>query len=66
VEEGIDNYSAAFNPAEVSPSRYRTIKRDSRAATSTWRSRLNTMEIDRVHAGVGDVARYFYSDAEWQ
>ena len=26
---------------------------------------MNTMEINRVHAGVGDVGRYFYSDAEW-
>ena len=65
VGEGIDKYSASFNPAEVSPSRFRTIKRNSRAATSTWLSRLNTVEIDRVHAGVGDVGRYFYSDAEW-
>ena len=66
VGEAIEEYSASFNPAEVSPSRFRTIKRNSRAATSTWLSRLNKVEIDRVHAGVGDVGRYFYSDAEWR
>ena len=66
VEEGIGNHSASSNPAEVSPSRFRTIKRDSRAATSTWLSRLNTVEVARVHAGVGDVGKYFYSDAEWR
>jgi hypothetical protein len=65
VSAGVEKYSASANATEVPPSRFRTIKRDSRAATSTWSSRLNEEEVDRIHAGVGAVGTYFYSDAEW-
>jgi hypothetical protein len=65
VSAGIEKYSTSANAAEVPPSRFRTIKRDSRAATSTWSYRLNAEEVARIHAGVGDVGRHFYSDAEW-
>jgi hypothetical protein len=65
VSAGIEKYSTSANAAEVPPSRFRTIKRDSRAAASTWSSRLNAEDVARIHAGVGDVGRHFYSDAEW-
>lgn len=66
VGTGIEEHSTSSNPAEVLPSRFRTIKRDSRAATSTWSSRLTEEEVSRVYAGVGEVGTYFYSDAEWR
>ena len=65
VSAGIEKYSTSANAAEVSPSRFRTIKRDSRAAKSTWLSRLTDQEIRRVYEGVGDVGRYFYGDNDW-
>jgi hypothetical protein len=65
VSAGIEKHSTSANAAEVPPSRFRTIKRDSRAAASTWSSRLNAEDVARIRAGVEDVGRHFYSDAEW-
>ena len=65
VRAGIDKYTTSANPAEVSPSHSRTIRRDSHSAALTWLSRLTKEEIERVYAGTADVGRYFYSDAEW-
>jgi Sulfotransferase family len=65
VKAGVERYSSSRNDAEVSPSRFRTIKRDSRAAKSTWLTRLSSDEVERVRTGVGDVAKLFYTEDEW-
>lgn len=42
-----------------------SVRRDSRAATTTWRQRLTRDEIRRVREGVEGVAPYFYGDEDW-
>lgn len=65
VVAGIKEHSTTANPAEVPANRFRTIKRDSRAARATWVSRLSEEEVQRIHAGVDPVARFFYPASDW-
>lgn len=62
VSARIASYSDEANPRDVSPRRRRAIKRDSNAATETWRSRLTQEEAARVEAGTAAVAAAFYED----
>ncbi len=43
--------------------RHRSVRRDSRSATSAWESVLSSEEIARVRAGTATVARLFYPEA---
>jgi hypothetical protein len=61
----VERSSSASNVKEVPIWRRRAINRDSRAAKRTWTQRLTPDEVERVRAGVADVARSFYSDEEW-
>ena len=67
VAEKVSEFSSVLNPKEAplwaSP---HTIRRDSLAATRTWRTRLSEGEIRRIRLGVGDVARHFYSEEDWR
>lgn len=66
VAAGIVKHSTSANAAEVAPSRFRTIKRDSRAARSTWVSRLSDDDVRRVYTGVGNVGKHFYPADDWE
>lgn len=58
----IASFSDSANPKDVSPRRRRAIKRDSTAATETWRSRLTPEEAARVEAETAQVAAAFYPE----
>ena len=66
VEGEIREYSSAENPKEVtgndSP---HIVKRDSRAAKRTWRTRLTDEEIERVRTGTHDVFTLYYPNDGW-
>lgn len=51
-------------PGPSEPARH-DVRRDSRAARDAWFGRLTPAEIDRVRAGVGDLADRFYAEGEW-
>jgi hypothetical protein len=57
--------SSADNPAEVSTSRTRDVRRNSEAAMWTWRRRLSAEEMVRVRAGTVDVAQLLYTNDDW-
>lgn len=61
VRTRIAGFSNSANPKDVSPRNRRAIKRDSRAASETWRSRLTPQEIDRVTQETAAVAAEFYA-----
>jgi hypothetical protein len=58
-------FSSDRNVKEVPAWQHRRVKRDSRAARSSWVRRLTDEERDRVRAGTAEVASRFYSEAEW-
>lgn len=60
VRDRIASYSDTANPKDVSPRRRRAIKRDSTAATETWKSRLTPEEIGRVENETAEIAARFY------
>jgi hypothetical protein len=51
--------------AEVPAYLHRSIRRDSRAARSTWRDRLSPEQVDRVREGTAEVAAAFYGAEDW-
>jgi sulfotransferase family protein len=57
--------SAGTNPKEVPRWRHTSVRRDSTAATTTWKQRLTDAEVARIRDGVGAIGARFYSDAEW-
>jgi hypothetical protein len=61
VRGRIAGFSDSANPKDVSARKRRAIKRDSQAASETWRSRLTPEEIERVTRETADVAALFYS-----
>lgn len=62
VRAKIASYSDSANPKDVSPRRRRAIKRDSTAATETWRSRLTPEEAARVERETSEVAAALYAE----
>jgi hypothetical protein len=60
VRERIAGYSDSANPKDVSARNRRAIKRDSQAASETWRSRLSSEEIERVTTETAAVSALFY------
>ena len=65
VEKIILNSSSAENPGELSRKKVHGFKLDSRANLDNWKKRLTTEEIERVRTITEDVARLYYSNAEW-
>ena len=62
VKQRIAGFSDSANPKDVSARNRRAIKRDSHAASETWKQRLTPEEIERVTAETASVASAFYSD----
>lgn len=65
VRTAIDASSGAQNPAEPARGDEFSIRRNSKANVSNWRSRLSDREILTIKEHTGDVSRLFYSDLEW-
>lgn len=65
VARAIARMNSSDQPGEVPPTEPLRIERNSRAAKSTWLTRLDSTEIGRVKAGTYEVARHFYRAADW-
>ena len=63
VRDRIASFSDSSNPKDVSTRRRREIRRDSTAASETWRHRLTEAEIGRVERETATVAARFYPAA---
>jgi hypothetical protein len=63
IRAEIERFSTG--PEEVPPLLHRRVKRDSRAAASTWLHRLTEEERRRIREGTAEVARAFYADEDW-
>lgn len=60
VMRAVAKFSSASSDNELPMWRHGSVKRDSRTATETWRSRLTDEEVERVRAGTADIAARFY------
>ena len=63
VRRAIAGYSAEGNPTELREKH--DVRLDSAASIQSWRRRLAPEEVERIRAGVADVAPAFYSDEDW-
>jgi hypothetical protein len=63
IRERIGAHSAEGNPAELR--RTHDVTLDSAANVESWKRRLEPAEVERIRAGVADVAPAFYSDEDW-
>ena len=63
IRRAVEESSAEGNPTELR--RRHDVRLDSRASVESWRRRLTPEEIERIRAGVADVAPAFYSDEDW-
>jgi hypothetical protein len=63
IRERIAAHSAAGNPAELR--RAHDVTLDSAANVASWKRRLEPAEVERIRAGVADVAPAFYPDEDW-
>jgi hypothetical protein len=62
----IESHTSAGNPREAPHRVAHQLKRDSLGNIWNWCSRLRPEEIARVRKGTDDIARFFYTDADWQ
>jgi hypothetical protein len=60
---GIVDATDAANPAEARDAGM--LKRDSRSAAETWKSRLTREQIHHIRTGTEPIATEFYLDADW-
>jgi hypothetical protein len=65
VRREIERHSSSANPREAEHKVLHQLKRDSEGNIWNWCDRLSPQEIDRVRKGTADVARFFYTDADW-
>jgi Sulfotransferase family len=65
VRRYIEEHSSEENPSEAPRGVAHQLKRDSKAAVWNWRSRLSPEEVARIRRETEDVARFFYTDADW-
>jgi hypothetical protein len=61
--DGILDATHAANPSE--PRDAGALKRDSRSAAETWKTRLSREQIEHIRIRTEPVAVNFYSDADW-
>jgi hypothetical protein len=64
VAREIAAYSSGDNRKDVPTWRHGSVKRDSRAAGETWRTRLTPEEIERIRSGTDEIALRFYEASE--
>jgi hypothetical protein len=62
----VEAHSSPANPREVAAGVVHQLRRNSRANIWSWAHRLSPAEIHRVRRATEDVARFFYSDADWR
>lgn len=65
VRHAIAVHTDGDNPAEAPRMKAHQLKRNSRANVFNWQNRLTPAEIARVRRDTEDVARHFYTDADW-
>jgi hypothetical protein len=65
VRRTIEAHTAEDNPKEAAEKIAHQLKRDSKGNIWNWRSRLLPEEIARVRQGTQDIARHFYTEADW-
>lgn len=65
VQRAIAVHTAQENPAEAPHLKAHQLKRNSRANVFNWQNRLTAAEIAKVRRDTEDVARHFYTDADW-
>ncbi len=65
VGEHVRLVTAAENPADAPEGRPTPDARNSVAAASAWRRRLEPHEVDTVRRLTAEVAARFYTDADW-
>jgi hypothetical protein len=66
VRQAIQAHTSAANPKEARAGVVHQLHRDSLGNIWNWRSRLRPDEIARLREGTHDVARFFYTDADWE
>lgn len=62
----IQKHSIPEHPNGVAVQEAFSLRRDSRAATSSWKHELSEAVIERIRAGTSDVAAEFYSKEDWK
>lgn len=65
VARRVASFSDEGNVKEVATREQGTVRRDSRAAMWTWRTRLEPAEAEYVRSAVADVADRFYDAEDW-
>jgi hypothetical protein len=53
------------NPRDSDPGVVHQLQRHSRANVWSWRKRLSADEVRQIRNATEDIARHFYSDADW-
>ena len=61
----IAEYTDGDNPVEAAEGAVHQLKRDSLGNIWNWTQRLNRDEVLRIRRGTEEVARHFYSAADW-
>jgi hypothetical protein len=64
VKTVIQDYTDSSNPTEARKDHVFT-KRDSKSNVKSWKKKLTEEEIVRLHTGVEDISKAFYSDEDW-
>jgi hypothetical protein len=65
VRSTVAEYSAGDNPVEAAAGEVHQLKRNSLGNIWNWTHRLTRAEILRIRNGTEDIARNFYSAADW-
>ena len=65
VGEHVRLVTVAENPTDAPEGKAHTDARNSVAAASAWRRRLEPHEVDTVRRLTAEVAARFYTDADW-
>jgi hypothetical protein len=65
MDREVIRFSSERNVKEVPAWQHRRVKRDSRAARTSWVRRLTAEERERIRAGTEAVAGRFYTEEDW-
>jgi hypothetical protein len=65
VRQTIQDYSRPENPCEATAGVVHQLHRDSAGSRWNWLRRLTGEEIRRIRRGTEEIARHFYTDADW-